>query len=520
MKAKFKVVSLLTISIAASAFLVSCADSEKTASRQSSSSSEIPGAQMPSSSNPDLITLGKIPVGDYQLKTVHLTSRSYNNNFAFFSRIDATGDSLPACSPSAETVKKVSKTGVVAQIASNQNFLIDTHFAVSAGGSVDTKVEGVYSVSSSSDWTNPKECETRVYQATKDSEYTGLMGLMSLLSIAKPNVKLIEQELPNGKVAFALKVVSTKELRFYASMRASGAELIAEFVYTRSEQKTEPAAAVPTPAPIDTSYYEPAPYAPSYNQPASAPAQKQIQLTERERNVAQSTGTGIARNANGQLMTFNTPQEVKDYASQNGFSPEAAEDSMQMVSKTGGRVGFAKNADDIKEQTLDMLADMKKRINANTGDLDLVFVIDYSGSMSDDIAAVIGGLDSLVTSLEAVQNAQREVRIGIVTFGSPSREAVELQPSTDFNAVRTKLQTLLSEFRYKQHSTDPGEACYMGIDCAATQIKWNLANRMALVITDEESWEVRSNRQDLVDQAINNLKASSMVTSIYSILTK
>lgn len=257
------------------------------------------------------------------------------------------------------------------------------------------------------------------------------------------------------------------------------------------------------------------------NLPAPAAPTRRIELRQEETRIATVTpNQGIYRDSTNTVQTLNTERAIIEYATRNGFRSDAATDGLKMSSTTGGILAFAEDKDKLPKAIEDMISHMKAKMNANSDDLELALAIDYSGSMSDDIEGVIKGLKDIVTSLENIRVVGRSVKIGIVTFGAAGREKVDLAFTANLTEVQTTLDRLLSDYSRNTHSTDPGEASYHGLNLAVSGLAWSSRNRMAIAITDEPSWELRTGNQTYVDQVQAALRRNGIQTSIYTIIVK
>lgn len=268
-------------------------------------------------------------------------------------------------------------------------------------------------------------------------------------------------------------------------------------------------------------YYYHTPAQPEEDEEDEIPYEYEIELDDEEEEFARvGSGKGAVRDSNGEVRELKDIEEAKNYAVSNGFSQAAAEDMWKASASTGGVLSFAGDQSGLRQAILDHLAHMKQKMNSNTGDLDLVFVVDISGSMGDDIEAVINGLVEINRSLDRVVDSYRNVRVAIVTFGKPGREVVNLPFTSSRLTVESALNKILRDFRSGgSHSTDPGEACYHGMNCAATQLSWNARNKMAITITDEPSYEERTGDTATINTALRNLSSNGIDTSIYTIVT-
>lgn len=248
----------------------------------------------------------------------------------------------------------------------------------------------------------------------------------------------------------------------------------------------------------------------------------QIKETKRDtevKSVARGS-RGFVRDSRNQVIALSTKQEIVDFARANGINENAASDAYEICFDNGGAVSFAPNKANLPNVISDTVSHFKPTLNANFDDLELAFVIDYSGSMSDDIEAVIKGLVDIVKEMENIRSASRNVKIAIVTFGEPGKEKVELDLTSDLTAVRETLTNLLALYPRNQHSTDPGEASYHGMNIAADKIKWSSRNRMSIVITDEEAYEIRTGDRSYVNAVNQKLSNKGIQNHIYTILVR
>lgn len=251
------------------------------------------------------------------------------------------------------------------------------------------------------------------------------------------------------------------------------------------------------------------------------PEVPQIKFTERDNEVrtqVQRGSSGFARSADNSLQSFSDVESVAAFAQQNSFDVSAARQGAELAGKTGGMVSFAGERKQLPSAISDSVSQFKPQMNFNTDDLELAFLIDYSGSMSDDIEAVINGLVDIVKEMENLKVAGRRVKIGIVTFGLIGREKVNLDLTSDLTKVRDTLTTLLQRYGAETHSDGPGEGSYHGIRLAAEKLSWSSRNRMSIVITDETAKEVDIGDNDYVNGTLSALATRNIQNHIYTIL--
>lgn len=255
--------------------------------------------------------------------------------------------------------------------------------------------------------------------------------------------------------------------------------------------------------------------------PAVSSRLPEIKLSQRDEEIKNSVDNysfGIVRGSGNRIESFTNAVDVERYASKNGFSAVAARDAFDMAAKTKGMMAFSRGNQQLPPAINDMVSHFKPSMNANGDDLELAFLIDYSGSMSDDIEAVINGLLDIVKEMENIKAAGRNVKIGIVTFGDPGKEKVDLDLTSNLTKVSQTLRALLANYSSNQHSADPGEASYHGMTLAADKLTWLSKNRMSVVITDEESYEVHTGQTSYVRDTMEKLSARGIQNHIYTIV--
>ncbi|MDA9189542.1 VWA domain-containing protein, partial [bacterium] len=241
---------------------------------------------------------------------------------------------------------------------------------------------------------------------------------------------------------------------------------------------------------------------------AGGKASKQIELEQHEEHIAQadsSQGAGLGISDSGEIVVF-TPEEFKQEASDRGFSNVVIEDTQTIAKQMNGVAGMACSDDDLVNVMNNLVSHMKSKANANSDDLEIVLVVDYSGSMDNNIKTVINHLQKFVQSLRNVINSGRQVRVGIVTFGNAGQEKIDLDLTSNFSSIQSTLTKLLDHYAQNNHSTNPGEASYYGLDKSA-ELSWRSKNRQVIVITDEESYSLQNGNQAYVNKVVQKMRA-------------
>lgn len=252
---------------------------------------------------------------------------------------------------------------------------------------------------------------------------------------------------------------------------------------------------------------------------------KRIELTDEEMEIGEVQQGAILRDKRGKLLLVRDQRALARYAEMNGLNVTAVEDALKTATENGGvmsavaRGSKQTQGERVVQAIKDMLAHQKVKMNENDGDLDLVFGLDYSGSMSDDIEHVVKGLQEIVSSLDNVFQAGRSIRIGLMTFGDLDKERIDLDFTGDTDAVKAMLQQLLDKYNGESHSTNPGEANFRGLRLAAKSMTWQSQNRMVLQITDEGSYELQTNETSVIEEAKAAAKQAGLNIATYTIVT-
>jgi hypothetical protein len=262
---------------------------------------------------------------------------------------------------------------------------------------------------------------------------------------------------------------------------------------------------------------------------------KKIEMSAAESKASKAIGesAATARDANGNLQSFKSKDEVVNFAQSNHFDLQATETYFDLTQSTGGRIAFAKGADQVGDRIIDMLTHMKADLAKGSDDLELVLGIDISQSMDNDISDVITKLKELVVSLDAIKKSGRKVKVGIVTFGlssqTPQGKNSQKNTATSMRVPLTEnliqignsLQSILTNWTSVRHSDDPGEASYEGLSNAAKLFSSKSGvQKKIIVVTDEGSKEVAEGWTDYINSVNAELKKGGVSTSIYTILTQ
>ena len=260
--------------------------------------------------------------------------------------------------------------------------------------------------------------------------------------------------------------------------------------------------------------------------------QKKIELSEKEKQVKQQTagsttyGTYAGQHGTHKVIKGNSVEDYVKVAEDFGINTKAVRHSYSLSHKTGGSLGLAETYQQIPSViTENFFTDIKDSMNQNRGDLELVFLIDYSGSMEQEIESVINSLKEMTRSLDAIRRAGRDIEISVVTFNQPELEEINLPFTSNFADVQITLSSLLENFHNDKNYVNPGEARYYGLREAIDKLKWNALNRNIILMTDEPSYIKEDprpyddyNKTVKEDKVLTDLKRNGIQTKIYNLV--
>lgn len=149
-----------------------------------------------------------------------------------------------------------------------------------------------------------------------------------------------------------------------------------------------------------------------------------------------------------------------------------AEEAFDILAEfTGGTVYNANSADEVPDAIIDIIND---NAPANT---DLVFLIDNTSSMSDDIFEVKNSINNIIDQLPS------GVRLGMATYND-ANTTIDWYFSLDLNSDYNQAITFLDDIGVFGGGDAP-ESVYDGIYLTLNQMSWNsTSERIIIVIGD------------------------------------
>lgn len=181
----------------------------------------------------------------------------------------------------------------------------------------------------------------------------------------------------------------------------------------------------------------------------------------------------------------------------------ALESFTELGDQTGGVRYDAPNASSVPDVIIKIL---KENAIQNS---DIVFLIDNTSSMSDDISAVKAGVAKIISSLP------KDSRLGIATYNDHNTTSAWykfIDLSTDFPMAITFLNSI-SVFG----GGDYPESVYEGIYETASKMSWKGTKKIIIVIGDAPPLEGSLSKYTL-KQVIDKCKEKSIDVNLYPIL--
>ena len=159
---------------------------------------------------------------------------------------------------------------------------------------------------------------------------------------------------------------------------------------------------------------------------------------------------------------------------------------------TGGEFYFKNAAESIHQVILDILRD--KGQNGS----DILFLIDKTGSMTNDIEDVKKNLNKIIDQVKEL----KDVRLAVANYGDKNVDGPGWFNSVDLTKDFQQIRNYVNKMQVSDGGDYP-ESVYDGIAASVNQLNWREnSKKMILVIGDAPSLEDRlsdHDRQDILD---------------------
>lgn len=175
--------------------------------------------------------------------------------------------------------------------------------------------------------------------------------------------------------------------------------------------------------------------------------------------------------------------------------------------KTGGKLYYSSTKDSVYAVIIDILK------NHATENSDIVFLIDNTGSMTDDIDNVKKNLNYIIDYLKQLKNIQ----VGVALYGDINVDGKNWYKRTNLSKNLETSRSFINKIHVNGGGDIP-ESTYDAIYKTVDEMNWSSkSKRMILLIGDAPGLEpplTRHNREETIDKCIqSNVKAN-----IYPIL--
>lgn len=159
-----------------------------------------------------------------------------------------------------------------------------------------------------------------------------------------------------------------------------------------------------------------------------------------------------------------------------GFNTCAEASFMAFADDTDGEYTSVGSAEEVPDAILGAIDEGTR----NGEGYDLMFILDLTGSMGDDLDAVRGRIDEILSALE--EKGSADARVGLLTYKDHCIEPDSftlLDLTSDFDALRTRLDELSAS-----GGGDIPESVYEAVERTMTDASWENDNRFAILIGD------------------------------------
>lgn len=195
----------------------------------------------------------------------------------------------------------------------------------------------------------------------------------------------------------------------------------------------------------------------------------------------------------------------------DSFNPCAANAFQALARRTDGEYFEASSASSVPDRILDA-------IDAGTrsgGGFDLVFIIDKTGSMSDDISQVQSAIGAILGEIEARGDGTE--RVAVIAYGDQCNDTTwytELDLTSDLTAVRDEVNGITAT-----GGGDIPESVFEAVERTMYGLDWRAENRFGILIGDAGPHPVGDAcRSTTLDEAVAAARSAGVTVNLYPIL--
>lgn len=200
-------------------------------------------------------------------------------------------------------------------------------------------------------------------------------------------------------------------------------------------------------------------------------------------------------------------EEIDDFI---GSYEQVQEDFTEIADKTGGEQIDAKGADDVPDKILEIISpDQNEKIQAGS---DVVFLIDKTASMRDDIDEV---KESLVTILDS---APADAKFSVATFGDKKEDGDEWYSisSNTLSDNTDELQSYVNAIETTGGGDWP-ESVYDGLWKVMDEVAWESQKQRIIILIGDASPLTGSKTEHSLDDVVEKSKSTTPPVNIYTI---
>ncbi|MCX6181615.1 MAG: T9SS type A sorting domain-containing protein [Bacteroidetes bacterium] len=173
-----------------------------------------------------------------------------------------------------------------------------------------------------------------------------------------------------------------------------------------------------------------------------------------------------------------------------------------LADSTNGKMYLAENASLVVQSVIEIIE------NHGGDDIDLCFLIDKTGSMTDDIFMLQNSMDLIFSAIKKYKN----VNVALVYYGDKNVDGASWIDINDFSKDFNKLESNFKKVRYSGGGDTP-ESMTDGAHKAIESLSWSSnVKRIMLVLGDAPSLEpplAKYSIKDIIAQArLNNIQSN------------
>lgn len=188
------------------------------------------------------------------------------------------------------------------------------------------------------------------------------------------------------------------------------------------------------------------------------------------------------------------------------FSEEAAKDFNRLASKTGGNYRLIRHVNEVSLTIKNVISR-----NAKSGS-DILFLVDKTGSMSDDIEEIKKGMKMILQSLRK----KKDVRFGMAFYGDRLEDNKWFFSSdftTDFDLVESRIQDITAA-----GGGDLPESVYDGFFEATKRMDWNTERQKMVIILGDAPSQTREKADYMLEDVIRFASEKGITTNFFPML--